>query len=168
MIRASSPALRFPKQLRSASVVFERTKLRRTSMDVDTAKTTHRSFQAVNLTNNSTTLPWDRLCHPLSQTPSSLIWKRRPRARTAGAGEDIAPSVWKRYAYADDRDIVSVVIRNKGHLPLEYLNAQREKIRFTMEEEKDGPLPVTDISFFRHEYGQVVREVFHKPTHATE
>ena len=35
-------------------------------------------------------------------------------------------------------NILSVVKRNKGHSLLEHLNAQHEKIRFTMEEEKMG------------------------------
>ena len=76
----------------------------------------------------------------------------------AGAGEDIAPSVWKRYV----DDILSLVKRDKGQLLVDHLNKQHEKIRFTMEEERDGSLPFTDISFSRDEYGQVVREVYRK------
>ena len=34
-----------------------------------------------------------------------------------------------------------------------------------MEEERDGSLPLTDISFSRDEYRQVMREVYRKPTH---
>ena len=49
----------------------------------------------------------------------------------AGAGEDIAPSAWKRYV----DDIISVVKRRKGQQLLEYLNAQHGQIKFTMEEE---------------------------------
>ena len=37
--------------------------------------------------------------------------------------------------------------------------------QFTMEEERYGSLPFTDIRFSRDEYGQVVRQVYRKPTH---
>ena len=34
-----------------------------------------------------------------------------------------------------------------------------------MEDERDGSLPLTDISFYRVECRKVVREVYRKPTH---
>ena len=61
--------------------------------------------------------------------------------------------------------IISVVKRKKGQQLLEYLNAQHGQIKFTIEEESDGSLPFTDIRFSRDEYGQVVRQVYRKPTH---
>ena len=98
---------------------------------------------------------------PLSPIIADIFMVDLEERAIAGAGEDIAPSVWKRYV----DDVLSVVKRDKGQLLLDHLNKQHEKIRFTMEEERDGSLPFTDISFSRDEYGQVVREVYRKPTH---
>ena len=81
----------------------------------------------------------------------------------AGASDDIAPSVCKRYV----DDIISVVKRRKGQQLLEYLNAQHGQIKFTMEEERDGSLPFTDIKdikYTKDQYGQVVRLVYRKAT----
>ena len=74
---------------------------------------------------------------------------------TAGAGKDFARSVWKRYV----DDVLSLVKTDKRQSLLDQLNNQHERIRFTMEEERDGAMPLTDISFSRDEYRQVVREV---------
>ena len=112
---------------------------------------------AVNLTNNSTVA----MGSPLSPIIADIFMVDLEEKAIAGAGGDIAPSVWKRYV----DDVLSVVKRDKGQLLLDHLNKQHEKIRFTMEEERDGSMPFTDISFSRDEYGQVVREVYRKPTH---
>ena len=97
---------------------------------------------------------------PLSPVIADIFLVDLEENAIAGAGEDIASSVWKRYV----DDVLSMVKRDNGQLLLDHLNRQHEKIRFTMEEEGDGSLPFTDISFSRDEYGQVVREVYCKPT----
>ena len=138
---------------------------KRTSMDVDTIM-----LLVLLCLNNTSFLyggqPYQQpdgvaMGSPLSPIIADIFMVDLEEKAIAGAGEDIAPSVWKRYV----DDVLSVVKRDKGQLLLDHLNKQHEKIRFTMEEERDGSLPFTDISFSRDEYGQVVREVYRKPTH---
>ena len=144
---------------------MDKTLPKRTSMDVDT----NMLLDQFCLNNTSFLYggqPYQQLDgvamgSPLSPVVADIFMVDLEEKAIAGAGEDIAPSVWKRYV----NDVLSVVKRDKGQLLLDHLNKQHEKIRFTMEEERDGSLPFTDISFSRDEYGQVMREVYRKPTH---
>ena len=119
-LRASSPAFRFPKQ--SRSVVFEWTQL----------QTSEHGCGLVRFCLNNTSFlygsqPYQQLDvlamgSPLSPAIADIFMVDLEEKAIAGAGEDIAPSVWKRYV----DDILSVVKRNKGHLLQEHLNAQHK------------------------------------------
>ena len=144
---------------------MDKTLSKRTSMDVNTIISPIRFC----LTNTSFLYggkPYQQLDgvamgSPLSPVIANIFMADLEEKALAGASEDTAPSMWKRYV----DDIISVVKRKKGQQLLEYLNAQHGQIKFTMEEESNGSLPFTDIRFSRDEYGQVVRQVYRKPTH---
>ena len=65
-------------------------------------------------------------------------------------------------------DIIYVVKRKEGEQLMEYFNAQHGRSKFRIEEERHGLISFTDIRFSRDEYGQVVRQVYRKPTHVSE
>ena len=60
---------------------------------------------------------------------------------------DQAPRVWRRFV----DDILAVVKRNHGYKWLSKLNAARENITFTTEEETERTLPSMDVKFSRSE-----------------
>ena len=53
--------------------------------------------------------------------------------------------VWKRLV----DDVIAVVKKDGGQSLLQHLNSQHPRIKFTMEEEKDGTLPFMDVRFTR-------------------
>ena len=144
---------------------MDKTLSKRTSVDVNTII----SMICSCLTNTSFLYggkPYQQLdcvamAWPLSQVIEDIFMADLEEKALAGASEDIAPSVWKRYV----DNILSVVNRKKGQQLLEYLNAQHGQIKFVMEEKRDRSLPFTDIGFSREEYRQVVGQVYRKPTH---
>ena len=71
------------------------------------------------------------------------------------------PRIWNRFV----DDVIAVVKKDGGQPLLEHLNGQHPRIKFTMEEEKDGSLPFMDIKFTRTPQGKLMREVYQKPTH---
>ena len=55
---------------------------------------------------------------PMSPVIAEVLMVGLDETAIAGAGEDISPSVWKRYV----EYVLSVVKRDKGHLLLDHLN----------------------------------------------
>ena len=82
------------------------------------------------------------------------------RAFAAYPAADL-PRVWKRFV----DDVIAVVKKDRGQPLLQHLNSQHPRIKFTMEEEKDGTLPFMDVRFTRDVQGKLMREVYQKPTH---
>ena len=51
---------------------------------------------------------------------------------------------------------------------LEHLNTQDEHIKFTIEREEDGKLPILDSLLTRTDYGTINISVYRKPTHTEQ
>ena len=69
--------------------------------------------------------------------------------------------LWRRYV---DDTFVILKKDQVGEL-LDHLNAQHERIEFTLEEEKEGSLPFLDVKVHRLGGGTMKTEVFRKATH---
>ena len=71
------------------------------------------------------------------------------------------PRLWKRFV----DDILAIVKKTEVDTLLQFLNNQHQRIQFTIEEGKDGSLPFMDVRFTRKAEGELVMEVYQKPTH---
>ena len=79
----------------------------------------------------------------------------------AFASYPLVPRVW--YRFVDN--IISVVKKNGAQWLLTHLNNQPRRINFTMEVESSDSLPLMDVRFTRQAGGELMREVYQKPTH---
>ena len=79
----------------------------------------------------------------------------------AFASYSSVPRVWKRFV----DDVIAVVKKDGGQDVLQHLNSQHPRIQFTMEQENNGSLPFMDCRFTRQPQGELMREVYQKPTH---
>ena len=64
--------------------------------------------------------------------------------------------VWKRFV----DDVIVVVKKDGGQPLLQHLNSQHPRIKFRMEDEKDGTLPFMDVRFTPDVQGKLMREVY--------
>ena len=71
------------------------------------------------------------------------------------------PRMWKRFV----DDVIAVIKKERSKLFLEYPNQQHEKIKFTMEEERGGSVPLMDVRFKQNARGELNLEVYQKATH---
>ena len=81
------------------------------------------------------------------------------RAFAAYPAADL-PRVWKRFV-----DVIAVVKKDRGQPLLQHLNSQHRRIKFTMEEEKDGTLPFMDVRFTRDVQGKLMRSLSEANSH---
>ena len=70
----------------------------------------------------------------------------------------LQPRLWKRYV----GDVFSVVLKRMVDALLEHLNGMDAKIRFTMEQEKNGYISFLDVGVRRESNGSVKTSVFLK------
>ena len=68
--------------------------------------------------------------------------------------------IWYRYV----EDVIAVVKKHYVQGLLRHLNNQLGWILFTMEMENSGPMPFMDIRITRQPHGELVEEVYKKPT----
>ena len=62
-------------------------------------------------------------------------------------------------------DVIAVVKVSVVNEMLMHLNSRHENIRFTMDVEEDGRLPMLDVVLHRREDGGINTTIFRKPTH---
>ena len=75
--------------------------------------------------------------------------------------EDEKPKKWRRYI----GDVIAVVKRYVLNELLAHLNSCQVNIKFTVEVEQDGRLPMMDVILHRVEENDVQTTVIRKPTH---
>ena len=123
----------------------------------------------------TTAHPNSTLCQPLNYTclhsrrmmgvelnVTTSSWRTSRTGPSQHTRQQIYPRVRKRFV----DDVITVVKKDRGQPLLQHLNCQHPRIRFTMEEEKDGTLPFMDVRFTRDVQGKLMREVYQKPTRA--
>ncbi|XP_071476530.1 uncharacterized protein [Diadema antillarum] len=76
----------------------------------------------------------------------------------------VPPKFWGRYV----DDTIVVIKKDQIDQFTDHINSQHSSIKFTMEREENGQIPVLDVLISRNQEGRLSFSVYRKPTHTEQ